>query len=91
MRLRGIYASRGKSGVFDALAPALMEGERWSGHHDAARLLGMNEGALKVALHRMRKQFRDELIAEVKGTLDEGASETEVKDELAYLRGIFAR
>ena len=36
--------------VYDHLAPALSEGERWQGHAQAALVLGMNEGAVKVAL-----------------------------------------
>ena len=46
----------------------------------------MNEGALKVAIHRLRKRFREMVKAEVAHT----AGETEVRDELSYLASIFA-
>lgn len=90
-RLRESYVARGNAAMYDALSPALMEGERWSGHHEASRRLGMSEGALKVALHRMRKHFREQLLAEVRLTLDDSADEAELKRELAHLRGLFAR
>ena len=86
-RLREEYGKNGRSAVFTQLEPALMDAERWSGHEAAATALGMNEGAVKVALHRLRKRYRDLLLGEVARTVDE---DSEVKGEVAYLLGLFA-
>ena len=64
---------------FDLLVPALM------GHADREQLAsatGMNENALKVALHRLRKRFREILREAVASTVE---TDAEVDDELAYL------
>ncbi|GEP42767.1 RNA polymerase sigma factor [Brevifollis gellanilyticus] len=64
---------------FDLLAPAL------TGSEDRAALMqstGMNEGALKVTIHRLRKRYRELLRAAVAETVE---SEAEVDAELAYL------
>ncbi len=64
---------------FDLLAPALTSSE------DRAALMqatGMNENALKVTIHRLRKRYRELLRAAVAETVE---SEAEVDSELAYL------
>lgn len=87
VRLREDYEKNGRSAVFTQLEPALMDAERWSGHESAATALGMNEGAVKVALHRLRKRYRDLLLSEVSKTVDD---DSEVKGEVTYLLGLFA-
>jgi RNA polymerase sigma-70 factor (ECF subfamily) len=42
----------------------------------------MSEGAMKVAVHRLRKRFREAVKAEIAGTLD---GPTQVQEELRYL------
>ena len=54
-----------------------------SGYEEAASLLGMTEGALRVAVHRMRSRYRALLKAEVAATLEDPEI---VDDELATLR-----
>ena len=44
--------------------------------------MGMTEGALKVAVHRMRKQYREKLQEEVSQAV---SSEAEVEDEIRSL------
>jgi RNA polymerase sigma-70 factor (ECF subfamily) len=64
---------------FNLLAPAL------TGSEDRAALMhatGMNESALKVTIHRLRKRYRELLRAAVAETVE---SEAEVDAELAYL------
>lgn len=82
------YRKDGKEALFDALAPALDEGERWAGHETAAAALQMNEGAMKVALHRLRKRYREALFAHVRDTVER---DEDVMPEAAYLMGLFAR
>jgi RNA polymerase sigma-70 factor (ECF subfamily) len=49
---------------------------------EAANQLGMNEGAVKVAVHRLRRRFRELVKAEVAQTTNDPS---EVEDELACL------
>lgn len=66
---------------FEALRPWLM-GDDAASHAETARRLGMSEGAVKVAVHRLRKRFRELLRHEISQTLDE---DQDVEDELRYL------
>lgn len=86
-KLREIYADDGKAELFDALSPSLSEGDSWTGQAEAAAALDMNDGALRVALHRLRKRYRDVLISEMART--EGA--TQVDGELARLLSLFEK
>lgn len=77
--LANLRAEQADAERFDLLAPALL------GHEDRGRLAtatGMNENALKVAIHRLRKRYRELLREAVASTVE---SDTEVEDELGYL------
>jgi RNA polymerase sigma-70 factor (ECF subfamily) len=50
--------------------------------------LGMNVGAVKVAIHRLRQRYRDLLREEVANTVER---EDQIDDELRHLLGAFAR
>ncbi len=88
-RLRAHYDQRGKLALHDALAPLLSsdqpEGEAFS---DTATRLSMTENALRIALTRMRKDFRHLLLQEVKQTLDDG---DDARAEIRHLLGLFER
>ena len=86
-RLRASYALDGREAIYDHLAPALSEGERWQGHAQAALALGMNEGAVKVALFRLRKRFAEALKGEVAAPVEEDG---DVREELGYLARLFS-
>ncbi len=76
------FASAGRTAQFDALKPWL-EGEATAlSQAEVAASLGMNEGAVKVAIHRLRKRFREVVRAELAQTVDGPA---EVDEELRYL------
>lgn len=81
-RLRGEYGHQGKADIFEALRFSLM-GERSAVPYvDLAGKLGMSEGAVKVAVHRLRRRYRTllrELIAETVATPEE------VEEELRHL------
>jgi DNA-directed RNA polymerase specialized sigma24 family protein len=64
---------------FDLIAPALTGREDRAG---IAALTGMSDGALKVAIHRLRKRYREILRSLVAGTVPTAA---DVEEELAYL------
>lgn len=85
-KLRVQYVEDGRAELFDQLAPALSEGDPWLEHLAVAQTLGMNEGAVKVALHRLRKRFAEALRAEVAATLDDNEN---LKAELNYFINLF--
>jgi RNA polymerase sigma factor (sigma-70 family) len=72
----------GKTNHFDTLKPWLTGDTENLSQADAARQLGMNEGAVKVAIHRLRRRFRELVKAELGQTLNDPAH---VADELACL------
>jgi DNA-directed RNA polymerase specialized sigma24 family protein len=80
-RLRDEYHRGGKGDLFDALKPALA-GDRGTPYAEVAGRLGMTEGAVKVAAHRLRGRCRDLVRDEVAQTV--GAPD-EVDDELRHL------
>lgn len=86
-RLRSDYEKRGRVELHDALSPLLTRSEPEAESFAAlATRLGVTENALRISLSRMRGDFRDFLIHEVKLTLDEGE---DVKEELRYLLSLF--
>ena len=53
---------------------------------DAARRLGLSEGAVKVGIHRLRKRFRDAVRAEISQTLrDPSLMDEELRHLIAAL------
>jgi DNA-directed RNA polymerase specialized sigma24 family protein len=82
------YTAEGKTALFELLAPALDEGDRWSGHAAACETLQMNEGALRTALHRLRKRYRDSLFKQVRATVER---DEDVKAEAAHLMQLFSQ
>lgn len=80
--LRAEHAAAGKAHLFDRLKEFLTAGEDAGTHADAARDLGTTAGAVKVAVHRLRRRYREELRRRVADTV--GAGE-DVEDELRYL------
>ena len=80
--LAGEHKAAGKTGQFDALRPWLTGDTENLSQADAARRLGMNESAVKVAIHRLRRRFRELVKAEIGQTLNNPA---QVADELSCL------
>jgi RNA polymerase sigma-70 factor (ECF subfamily) len=85
-RLADEHAASGESEAFAALQPTLQDANA-PAYAELAVRLGRNEGAIKTAVHRLRRRFRDLLRAEVAATV---ANDTEIDDELAYLRDVLA-
>lgn len=74
----------------DALLPHVYGNDGGAGarpYGEIASSLGMSEGAVKVAVHRLRKRFRDVLREEVSHTVE---GPDEVDDELRRLIGALA-
>jgi DNA-directed RNA polymerase specialized sigma24 family protein len=72
-RLRAECAAEGRAALFDQLKPFLMVGKSDIPYADAAARLGLNEGAARVAVHRLRKRYRELLRAEIAQTLTDPA------------------
>jgi len=85
--LRDEMEQVGKGDRFDALKGSLT-GEGGSSREEIAAKLGMNEGAVKVAVHRLRKRYRDLLRAAIGETV---TSEDDRNDELRYLVDVLRR
>ena len=87
-RLRAEFAAAGKPGDFDALKNCLMAGRGAIDYAAVAQKLGVNEGAARVAVHRLRKRFRAIYREEISQTLAEGE---DLDDELRHLAATLAR
>ena len=87
-RLRTDYALAGNGALFEALEPCLV-GDRASQPYAAlGAKLGMTEGAVKLAVCRLRERYRECLREEIGHTV---ASPTEVEEELRHLFRVLAR
>jgi len=79
-RLREEMARGGRLAVFEALKFSLSGDQQ--AYADAARELGLSEGAVKVAVHRLRKRYRALIREEIAQTV---AGPEEVETELREL------
>jgi RNA polymerase sigma-70 factor (ECF subfamily) len=73
-------SERGK--LFERLKVHLTGDGAGQSHREAAAALGMTEGAVKVAVHRMRRRYRDLLREEIGQTV---AGPEQVDEELGHL------
>jgi RNA polymerase sigma-70 factor (ECF subfamily) len=79
--LREECKKNGKTALFDALKPALAGEGRDESYSNLGTQLGMSEGAVKVAAHRLRGRYRDILRLRIAETVDtEQAVDEEIKD-----------
>lgn len=81
-RLRAEQAAAGKADWFEALAPCLAGRANDTPQTELAARLGVSEAALRVAVHRLRKRYREILRDEVAQTV---ASDADVEAELRHL------
>lgn len=68
-RLREEFEADGKTKQFDDLKVFLTAGKGAISYEEAGRKLGASEGAAKVAVHRMRKRYRELLRHEIAQTV----------------------
>jgi RNA polymerase sigma factor (sigma-70 family) len=87
-RLQSEFTAAGKSSDFDALKNCLMAGRGAIDYAAVAGRLGVNEGAARVAVHRLRKRFREIYREEISQTLADGAN---LDEELRHLAAALAR
>lgn len=85
--LRAEFAKRDRAAVHDAMLPYLT-GEPSPGDYErVAAGLGMETGALRVALHRFRHRFGELLRAEVAHTVNDP---DEIEEEIRHLLSVLA-
>jgi len=72
----------GRGAEFEVLKASLLGEGPPGGYAAAAQQLGTTEGAIKVAVHRLRRAFRNELRAAIGETV---ADPADVEEEVKYL------
>ncbi len=77
-----------KATQFQRLKPWLLGEVEAVSQAEAARELGLTEGAVKVMIHRLRKRFRELVKREIGHTVDDPAR---VQEELQYLVEVLCR
>ncbi len=87
-RLQEEFNVAGKAGDFEVLKRCLMAERGAIDYAAVARQLGVNEGAARVAVHRLRKRFREVYREEISQTLADGA---DLDGELRHLAAALAR
>lgn len=85
-RLRAECEADGKGKQFEQLKIFLIAGKGALSHADAAATLGMDETSVRVAVHRLRKRYRQLLRDEIAQTLTDPA---QVDEEMRALFGAF--
>jgi RNA polymerase sigma factor (sigma-70 family) len=87
-RLRAECKQQGHLKQFDELKIFLTAGKGVVSHAEAAAALQMDEGAVRTAVHRLRKRYRQLLRDEITHTL---AEPLQVDEEMRALFGAFAK
>lgn len=87
VRLRQEHAAEGKGAFFEVVKECLTGGDAAVSYREAAERLQSSEGALRVAVHRLRKRYRDLLREEIAQTLEDPA---QVPEELRSLQAALA-
>jgi RNA polymerase sigma-70 factor (ECF subfamily) len=85
-QLAAEHADSGRSAIFERLQVVLTPGSALSSYAALAAQLGMTEGAVQVAVHRLRRRYRAILRRQIAATLED-PTDAEVEDEI---RALFA-
>jgi RNA polymerase sigma factor (sigma-70 family) len=86
-RQRQEHLEAGTGELFDALKPCLVGARQAQPYAALAAKLGMTEGAVKVAVHRLRQRYRQLLREEIANTV---ATPAEVAEEMHHLFKVLA-
>jgi RNA polymerase sigma-70 factor (ECF subfamily) len=88
VRLRREFEQADKPGDFESLKACLMAARGAIDYELVAKRLGATEGAARVAVHRLRKRFREIYREEISQTVADG---TDLEAELRHLAAALAR
>lgn len=86
-KLEAEHRQQGKAELFDTLRTTLAGPGNSAPYAELGLRLGLNEGAVKVAVHRLRQRYRAILRDSIAETV---ASDAEVEEELRYLMRVLA-
>ena len=87
-RLQREFIQAGKARQFESLKPMLTGESESIRYGEIAEELGLSEGAVKVAIHRLRRRFRELLRQEVAETV---ADPSLVDEEIHFLSEVLVR
>jgi RNA polymerase sigma-70 factor (ECF subfamily) len=87
-RLQRAYAAAGNPETFEGLKGFLTGDSESLSYADVARTLNSTEPAIRVAVHRLRRRFREALVEEIAETV---SSPAEIDAEMRYLREAVSR
>lgn len=87
-RMRAEYELEGKATMFDSLKPCLIGNREGLSYAELAAGLAMTDGAVRVAVCRLRERYRERLKEEIAHTI---ASPAEVDAEVRHLFRVLAR
>jgi RNA polymerase sigma-70 factor (ECF subfamily) len=87
-RLRAEFGQAGKAREFAQLKMFLTTARKEIPYTEAAAATGLSEGAARVAVHRLRKRYRELFREEIARTV---ADPGEVDAELRHLIAVLAR
>jgi RNA polymerase sigma factor (sigma-70 family) len=82
LRLQSEFSAEGKAELFETLK-CFLTGGREETYAEVSRRLEMSEGAVKTAVHRLRRRYRELLREEITHTV---ARPEEIEEEIRYLR-----
>jgi RNA polymerase sigma-70 factor (ECF subfamily) len=83
-QLAAEYAGSGRGALFERLQVVLTRDTRPGPYAVLAAQLGMTEGAIQVAVHRLRRRYRAILRQQIVATLDD-PTDADVEDEIRAL------
>ncbi len=84
-RLRQKFEAAGKAAEFELLKNFLTAEKNAIGYPETAKAMGTNEGAVRVAIHRLRRRFREVFKEEIAQTV---STPQEMGEEIRYLMSV---
>ncbi len=86
-KLEAEYAESGKGELYTELRQTVTVDAEATPYSEIATRLSMTEGAVRIAVHRLRRRYRELLHGEIAQTVD---SSDEVEAEIRHLLGLFS-
>lgn len=86
-RLAVECTAAGKSDQFEQMRPFLIGDRSAGGYAQTASRLGMTEGALRVAVHRMRRRYQELFRAEIANTVE---SSDQIEGEINHVFAVLS-